>query len=997
MAMRPPMPTVMLSRRTKIALYVVAALVVLLIVAVKLSGTYVDWLWFKSVNAQGVFSTVLWTRVSLFFIFGALMTLIIGGNLVVAYLLKPPFRPMSPEQQNLQNYVHMLEPRRRLILIVVAAITFLSAGASAQGGWETWQLWLHGQSFGVTDPQFGLDISFYAWDYPAYRAMLGFGFTAVIFSLILAIVVHYLTGAIRLQTPGPKITVAARRHLTILVFVFMLLKAAAYWLDRYGFVFSDRSKFTGASYADVHSALPAKTILFWIALILALGVLASIWLRSALLPGIGFIVLLVLSILMGGIYPAIVQGVTVNPNAVDKERPYILRNINATRAGYGIETKNAKHPNGTVKYVNYSATPSPATNAITDSNATVDNIRILDPNIISPTFVQTQKIALPYTFSNSLNVDRYTLDKQLHDYIVAVREQAPGSNLRGNQNNWINQHTVYTHGYGFVAARADQDITTGLTSDYTEGDIPPVGPLPQKQPEVYFGQLGNDYAVVGDKGQQREYNANQGKTTYRGDGGVPLSGPLTKLALALHYKETNFLLNSAVSAPGARLIFNRHPGQRVEKVAPFLTVDRDPYPFVDQQTGHIMWMVDGYTTMANYPYSERQSLSKLTGTSREQGQSNTQINYIRNSVKATVDAYTGKVTLYQWEKSDPVLKSWMNVFPGLVKPGNMGSQMPKDVLNHVRYPEDLFNVQRSLLAQYHISNPVASYNGNGKWQVPSDPFQPNAGPQPAYYVLANNPATPDTNSPQFQLTTPLTVNGANNLAAYMSADSDPGPNYGKLTVLKVPGKSNIQGPAQVANVFKSESVISRDINLLDNNQTAVQHGNLLTLPLGDSFLYVEPLYVQSTRSQSSYPTLQRVLVTYGNEKGYASNLATALADLKDGAALGSHIEVGQTSNGASGPSSSSPPPSTTQPPTSGATSSSPSSGSTGGNNNGGGTGNGATQKQLLTRLGQAQSQLSDAYRSQDPIKIARAQAQVNNLVKQLLATASGAASSSGGG
>ena len=314
-----------------------------------------------------------------------------------------------------------------------------------------------------------------------------------------------------------------------------------------------------------------------------------------------------------------------------------------------------------------------------------------------------------------------------------------------------------------------------------------------------------------------------------------------------------------------------------------------------------MWMVDAYTTMANYPYSERQSLSKLTGTSREQGQSNTQINYIRNSVKATVDAYTGKVTLYQWEKSDPVLKSWMNVFPGLVKPGNMGSQMPKDVLNHVRYPEDLFNVQRSLLAQYHISNPVASYNGNGKWQVPSDPFQPNAGPQPAYYVLANNPATPDTNSPQFQLTTPLTVNGANNLAAYMSADSDPGPNYGKLTVLKVPGKSNIQGPAQVANVFKSESVISRDINLLDNNQTAVQHGNLLTLPLGDSFLYVEPLYVQSTRSQSSYPTLQRVLVTYGNEKGYASNLATALADLKDGAALGSHIEVGQTSNGASGP------------------------------------------------------------------------------------------------
>ena len=305
MAMRPPLPSMMLSRRAKIILAVVAILIVLLILLVKLSGVYVNYLWFGELGHRNVYSTVLWTKVSLFFIFGVLMAAILGANMIVAYLARPPFRPMSPEQQNLQNYVLMVEPRRKLILAGVMVIAFLAAGASAQGDWASWQLWLHGGAFHVTDPQFHRDISFYAWDYPVYRILLSFGFTAVIFSLLLSVAIHYLSGAIRLQTPGPKITISARRQLTILVFVFMMLKAVAYWLDRYGLVFSDRSKFTGASYTDVHSLLPAKTILFWITIILAIGVLASMWTRSALLPGIGFVVLLVLSIIISVIYPAI--------------------------------------------------------------------------------------------------------------------------------------------------------------------------------------------------------------------------------------------------------------------------------------------------------------------------------------------------------------------------------------------------------------------------------------------------------------------------------------------------------------------------------------------------------------------------------------------------------------------------------------------------------------------------------------------------------------------
>ena len=363
MAMRPPMPSMILSRRTKILLAVVAILIVLIVVLLKLSGVYVNFLWFDEVGHHDVYSTILWTRVSLFFIFGVLMAVLIGANLVVAYLLRPPFRPMSPEQQNLQNYALLLEPRRRLILGAVMVLALLIEGMAAQGDWQVWQLWLHGGSFGVKDPQFGKDISFYAFDYPVYRLLLSFGFTAVIFSLLLSIGIHYLTGGIRLQTSGPKMTLAARRHITVLVFVFMVLKAGAYWMDRYGFVFSDRSKFTGASYTDVHSALPAKTILFWITIVLALGVLASIWLRSALLPGIGFVVLLVLSILIGGIYPAIVQSVQVTPNAQDKERPYIKRNIVATRQAYGIQTESGS--SGTVKYVTYPVSKNPAKTAVT--------------------------------------------------------------------------------------------------------------------------------------------------------------------------------------------------------------------------------------------------------------------------------------------------------------------------------------------------------------------------------------------------------------------------------------------------------------------------------------------------------------------------------------------------------------------------------------------------------------------------------------------------------
>jgi uncharacterized protein len=969
-AMRPPLPSLTLSRRVKISLAVVVTIIVLLIVAANLVGVYINWLWFGEVGFRGVYRGIITTKLVLFLIFGVLMAAILGGNIVIAYMLRPPFRPLSTEQQNLERYRVILEQRKWLILGGIMGLAGLSAGLSSMDDWRTWMLWRYGGSFGIKDPQFHRDISFFAWDYPAYRLMLSFGFTAILFSILLAAAVHYLFGAIRVQTPGPKITMAARRHLTILIFVFIVLKALAYWLDRYGIVFSNRGKVTGASYTDVNASLPAKTILFWIAVIIAVAVLASLWLKSAQLPAIAFGVLLVLSILINGIYPAIVQQFSVKPNASDKEKPYIARNILATRQGYDVLSADQGGP---VNYSDYPAVNSPSTTALTPTSATIGNIRILDPNVVSPTFLQQQKIRNQYGFATKLDMDRYPGNGGTKDYVVGVRELNADA-LTGSQTNWINKHTVYTHGYGFVAAQAGQDVTGGngavgsSPGDYTEGDIPPAGSLSLSADgsRVYYGELGVDYSIVGANGS-REYDGSDQTTSYTGKGGVHLDNFFTRLAFAVKYKETNFLLNSAVSNKGARIIFNRDPRDRVLKVAPFLKVDGDPYPVV--VGGHIVWIVDAYTTMSNYPYSEQQSLSSLTQDTlsrqnRTASQPNDKINYIRNSVKATVDAYDGTIHLYAWDEQDPVLKAWEKAFPGLVQPKQA---MPSDIQAHVRYPEDLFEVQRAILEQYHVDDPVTFYNVRDKWTVPLDPAGGGSN-QPPYYVLAD-PATGTSNTPQFQLTTPMKVNNSQNLAAYISVDCDPGPDYGKITVLKLPTKSVVAGPEQISNIFNTTAVISKDITQLSGAGSTVIHGNLLTVPIGDSFLYVEPLYVQGTTG-TGFPILQRVLVVYGDKVGYATNLADALDNLSHGPPGVSIAVPGQTSTPQSSspppPSSSTPPPSSAKPPSSSATPPPPNA------------------QAILQQLNTAFERLQAAYKSGDLAAIGTAQADVQRLTQEYL-------------
>ncbi|HEY6746453.1 MAG TPA: UPF0182 family protein, partial [Mycobacteriales bacterium] len=732
--MRPSLPVPSLSRRAKIIIGVVVLLVLVLSVLGSLVRLYVDWLWFGEVGFRQVFSTGLRTRLLLFFLFGVLMALVIAANLYLAYRFRPPFRPMSLEQQNLERYRSALEPRRRLIVIGVSSVLGIFTGITAQAQWQTWLQWRNGTQFGVKDPQFGIDISYFTFTYPFQRFVLGLLFTAVVLSLLAAVAVHYLFGGVRLQTPGEKVTPAARVHLSVLLGIFVLLKAAAYYLDRYGLLFNERDGRTGASYTDVNAVLPAKTILMFVALICAVAILANIFLRWVQLPAIAIVLLLLTSIVASGIYPAVVQQFSVRPNANEKEAEYIGRNIEATRAAYGI---TSKAEGGKVNQQQYNANTdvTSARDKLIADRSTIPNARLLDPNILSPTFRQFQQIRNVYDFPEKLDIDRYTIGGKESDYVVAARELS-SDNLSGNQTNWINRHTFYTHGNGFVAAAANENLTSERA--FAVGGLPATGPIKIEQPRIYYGELISDYSIV-DTNSRGEFDRPGGGGEdelfkYDGSGGVDVGSFFHRLAFAINYRERNILLSSAING-NSKILFVRDPADRVEKVAPFLKIDGDPYPAV--VNGQIEWIVDGYTTLNNYPYSERQTLGELAADSRT-GQGTRalprqDVNYIRNSVKATVNAYTGKVTLYEFDEKDPVLKTWMRAYPGIVQPKSAISPQLKD---HLRYPEDLFKVQRELLTRYHVTDPRQFFNTQDFWRVPADPTTGQGAAQPPYYIVA---------------------------------------------------------------------------------------------------------------------------------------------------------------------------------------------------------------------------------------------------------------------
>jgi uncharacterized membrane protein (UPF0182 family) len=859
------------GRKSPLAL-TVGILVIIGALFTALSGFYADWLWFKSVDFTSTWSTILGTKIFLFVVTGLLTAAIVLANVWIAYKRRPLYVPMTMESDNLERYRSQVEPIRRSLFIGGFLALFYFAGTSGSTLWSSWLLFKNSTDFGVKDPQFNMDISFFAFRLPFWQTVIGWGISTLVLAIIASAVVHYLYGGIRLQVQEDRTTVAARLQLSVLLGGVVLLKAVAYWFDRYALALKESKIITGLTYTDVNAVLPAKAILAGIALVCALLFFANIVRRSWVLPAAGTALLVISSVLIAGLYPAAIQNFQVKPSESSKEAPFIQRNIESTRAAYGLED---------VAVTDYQATLSTSSGQLANDAATIANIRLMDPNVLSATFRQLQQIRPYYSFPESLDVDRYTVNGVKRDVVVAVREL----NIEGNPSrNWINDHLVYTHGFGFVAAYGNERDADGKPS-FTVGDLPPTGTLGKFEPRVYFGENVPDYSIIGgvktDTPVEFDYPDDaspngQKNYTYSGSGGVPVGSLLNKVVFALKYQEQRILLSSLINKD-SKILFERNPRDRVAKVAPWLTLDGDPYPaLVD---GKILWIIDGYTTSAGYPYSRQTSLSNATAdalttnSASIAAQGNKTVNYIRNSVKATVDAYNGTVTLYQWDEKDPVLKTWSKAFPGAITPK---SEISKDLLDHIRYPEDLFRVQRDILSSYHVKTAAAFYGGQDFWRVPRDPstFGGNASAQPPYYLTLQMPGA---KTPAFLLTTPFVPRGGReNLSAFAVVNSDPGPDYGKISVLQLPRNTNIAGPSQVASNFEAKPEVANSLSLLRRGGSDVVLGNLLTLPVGGGLLYVQPVYVKATSNTSAYPLLQKVLVSFGDQIGYDDTLKGAL-------------------------------------------------------------------------------------------------------------------------
>ncbi|MGW1725537.1 UPF0182 family membrane protein [Streptomyces sp. NPDC002306] len=856
------------SRRVRTLLMTLGVLAVLGMAFTMFAGFWTDWLWYRSVNYSSVFTTTLWTKIGLFSVFGLLMALAVGFNIWLAHRLRPPLSAMSMEQQSLDRYRMGIAPYKKWLLFGITALVGLIAGASASSQWRTWLMWVNGVPFHQKDSQFHLDVSFYAFDLPWYRFLLGFGFAAAILSLIAAALTHYLYGGLRITSPGARATAAATGHLSVLLGIFVALKAVAYWLDRYGLAvkssdFKATDNWTGLRYVDANAYLPAKTILFCIAVICALLFFATLWRRTWQLPVIGFGLMVLSAILIGGLYPAIVQKFQVQPNEQAKEAPYVEKNLKATREAYGIDGTQVTEYSG-------KSDTTDKTKLRDDVDGTA-SIRILDPNIVSPTFQQLQQIRNYYAFPTNLDVDRYSKDGKDQDTVLGLREL----NLGGiPKNNWINDHFRYTHGYGVVAAKGTEADAEGRPV-FTESDLPSTGDLGTYQQRVYYGEKTTTYSIVGGPQKEIDYSDDNGEktTSYRGKSGVNLANPINRAAYAVAFGEPQILYSGAIGE-GSRILYNRTPKERVEAVAPWLTIDGDAYPAV--VGGKIQWIVDAYTTTNGYPYASRTTLGdttadSLTATnnSRAVVAQQNQVNYIRNSVKATVDAYTGDVKLYQWDTEDPVLKTWMKAFPGTVK---ARTDIPDALMDHLRYPQDLFKVQRELLTRYHVKDAQTFLSGSEVWQVPDEPTNKSGDAVPPYYLSMK---MPDQAAQAFSLTTTFTPNGRDNLSAFMAVDSEPGTtDYGKIRILKLPTNTTVNGPKQVQSQFNSEQDIAESIKLLKGGDSDVEYGNLLTVPLDGGLLYVEPVYVRG--GGLKYPLLRKVLVTYGGNTAFEDTLDEAL-------------------------------------------------------------------------------------------------------------------------
>ncbi len=704
--------------------------------------------------------------------------------------------------------------------------------------------YLNAAPFGVTDPIFQRDVSFYVFTLPVYQFLVSWLGGAIILAA-LATGVTYLLGLGRVQWTG-----AVKAHLSALGFLFLLNNAWSYQLDILNLVYSARGVVFGASYTDVNAQLPAYNILTVLALALAVLLLVNVFTRALKAIGIALALWIVAAILLSEIYPGLVQNLEVKPSEFTKEQPYIKNNIALTRIAYALDG---------IQEVPYPVEDAPTTTDIQRNADTINNIRLSDYRPLLQTYNQIQSIRTYYDFSD-VDVDRYTINDKYRQVMLSMRELST-QKLTDKAQTWVNLHLVYTHGYGVAASPVNEFTPDGLPSLLVK-DIPPTGVIPVARPEIYFGEETGSYIFV--KTREKEFDYPKGDenafSTYAGAGGVSVGALWDRLMFALRFGDMNILLTDALTGE-SRVMFNRKIQTRINRIAPFLMLDQDPYPIIAD--GKLYWMQDAYTTTERYPYSEP----------FESG-----LNYIRNSVKVVVDAYNGTTTFYIADADEPILKSYRGIFPALFKPLE---QMPASLRAHIRYPEGLFRIQADMYRTYHMQDPLVFYNKEDLWAIPNESADGQPNQMEPYYVIMR--LSGDTKE-EFMLMLPFTPAKRQNMVAWMTAKSD-GADYGTRLIYRFPKDKLIYGPEQIHARLNQDPVISSQLSLLNQRGSRVLWGNLLVIPVEKSLLYVQPMYLLAEQSQ--IPQLKKVVVATGNSLAMEASLGEALTRVFSG--LGTSI------------------------------------------------------------------------------------------------------------
>ena len=868
---------------------------VIVFVLVSAAGIYTDWLWFRQLNFEVVFFTQIVGQIVAFLIGFALMSVIIAVGLMSAWKSRPVYLKM-PEASPFQAYQQLIENLRRVIMIGLPILIGVFGGLLASRQWETAALWLNGSPFGVTDPQFGLDVGFFVFDLPFYSFAVGFISGGIFLAALINAGVHLIYGGIRFTGRTVEISKPARIQLAILIAAYMIVQGLSLWFDQYATATSPGELFTGVTYSDANAVIPGLQILALISLAVALAFIVTAVIGRWRISIIATALMVASSLVLGGLYPWIVQTFQVVPNERTLEGPYLQKNIDATRVAYDLDK---------VEVVEYDASVVAEPGALRNDAKTTASIRIIDPALVSDAFRQLEQYRQYYSFPNRLHVDRYQIDGENQDTVIAVRELNQAG--LGDSNSWYNSTIVYTHGFGVVAAYGNKRDSDGKPLFFQSG-IPTVGALGEFEPRIYFGANSPDYSIVGapDGSEPLEFDFPAGEdgeretyTTFDGEGGPLIGDIFTRIAYALKFQSEQILLSDAINE-NSQILYNRSPADRIAEVAPYLTVDSEIYPAVVD--GRVKWIVDGYTTTTKYPYSNLESfnLSILDSSSETFNRQTSEVNYIRNSVKATVDAYDGSVDLYQWDEEDPILKAWMNLYPETVQPR---SAISADLMSHVRYPSDLFKTQRSVLGSYHVTEAGAFYSQQDAWMTPNDPVEGTGlgTLQPPYYLTLQAPGETESAFSLYSTFIPQSTGETtrNVLTGYLIANADAGneagkvnDSYGKLTLLNLPRETVVPGPGQVQNNFNADSNVSSLLNLLRQGSTRVLNGNLLTLPVGGGLLYVQPVYIEST-GETSYPLLQKILVAFGDQIAFEDTLELALDALFGGNSGAASADGGQ--------------------------------------------------------------------------------------------------------